>query len=65
MMPRRHENPAIICTGFAVSGWSAAKPYVLFIAIDLAPALRCYGILMAKKPQFSVLTRGGMPMGKK
>jgi hypothetical protein len=55
MIRRRHENPAIIYTGFAVSGWGASKPNVLFIAIDdLAPALRCYGILMAKMPQFSV-----------
>jgi hypothetical protein len=56
---------AIVCLGFATSSWSASKPNVLFIAIDdLAPALRCYGILMAKMPQFSVLTRG-VPMGKK
>ena len=52
MIPRRHENPVIICTGFAVSGWSAAKPYVLFIAIDLAPALLRHSD--GKMPQFSV-----------
>ena len=64
-MPRRHENPAIICTGFTVSGWSTAKPYVFFIAIDLAPALRCYGILTAKMPHIDWLTAVGIPMRKK
>jgi hypothetical protein len=45
---------AIVCLGFANSSWGASKPNVLFIAIDLAPTLRCYGILIAKIPQFSV-----------
>ena len=41
---------------FASMGWSAQKPNVLFIAIDdLAPALRCYGNLIAKTPHIDRL----------
>ncbi len=44
----------------------AAKPNVLFIAIDdLAPALRCYGNLIAKLPHVDWLTAAGIPMRKK
>ena len=43
----------------AVTGW-AAKPNVLFIAVDdLAPALRCYGNLIAKTPHIDRLAGNG------
>ena len=45
---------------FASMGW-AAKPNVLFIAIDdLAPALRCYGNLIAKTPHIDRLAATGV-----
>ena len=45
---------------FASMGW-AAKPNVLFIAIDdLAPALRCYGNLIAKTPHIDRLSASGV-----
>ena len=38
-----------------------AKPNVLFIAIDdLAPALRCYGNLIAKTPHIDRLAASGV-----
>ena len=44
----------------AVTGW-AAKPNVLFIAVDdLAPALRCYGNLIAKTPHIDRLAATGV-----
>ena len=44
----------------AATTW-AAKPNVLFIAIDdLAPALRCYGILIAKTPHIDRLAATGV-----
>ena len=45
---------------FATNSW-AAKPNVLFIAIDdLAPALRCYGNLIAKTPHIDHLATSGV-----
>lgn len=36
--------------------WAVDKPNILFIAIDdLAPALRCYGNLIAKTPHIDRL----------
>ncbi len=47
-------------------GWAAKKPNVLFIAIDdLAPALRCYGNLIAKTPYIDRLAASGALKGKK
>ena len=57
--------PVILCLSFVSVGWSASKPNVLFIAIDdLAPALRCYGNLIAKTPHIDRLAASGVPMGK-
>ncbi|MDE2681583.1 MAG: sulfatase [Verrucomicrobiota bacterium] len=51
----------ILCLGFVSVGWSATKPNVLFIAIDdLAPALRCYGNLIAKTPHIDRLAVSGV-----
>ena len=45
---------------FTATTW-AAKPNVLFIAIDdLAPALRCYGNLIAKTPHIDRLAATGV-----
>lgn len=42
-------------------GWAADKPNILFIAIDdLAPALRCYGNLIAKTPHIDRLAASGV-----
>ena len=50
---------AYLC--FAFPGWAAKKPNVLFIAIDdLAPALRCYGNLIAKTPHIDRLAATGV-----
>ena len=52
---------AIFCIGIATVGWGDAKPNVLFIAIDdLAPALRCYGNLIAKTPYIDRLAATGV-----
>ena len=52
---------AVFCISFAVSGWGAKKPNVLFIAIDdLAPALRCYGNLIARTPHIDRLAASGV-----
>jgi uncharacterized sulfatase len=52
---------AIFCIGIATVGWGDAKPNVLFIAIDdLAPALRCYGNLIAKTPHIDRLAASGV-----
>jgi uncharacterized sulfatase len=52
---------ASFCIGIATVGWGAAKPNVLFIAIDdLAPALRCYGNLIAKTPYIDRLAATGV-----
>ena len=41
--------------------WAVDKPNVLFIAIDdLAPALRCYGNLIAKTPHIDRLAASGV-----
>jgi hypothetical protein len=57
---------ASFCIGIAIVGWGAAKPNVLFIAIDdLAPALRCYGNLIAKTPYIDRLAASGVLKGKK
>jgi uncharacterized sulfatase len=51
----------ILCLSFVSVGWSASKPNVLFIAIDdLAPALRCYGDLIAKTPHIDRLAASGV-----
>ena len=51
----------ILCLSFVSVGWSAPKPNVLFIAIDdLAPALRCYGNLIAKTPHIDRLAASGV-----
>ena len=43
------------------TGWAADNPNVLFIAIDdLAPALRCYGNLIAKTPNIDRLATSGV-----
>jgi len=43
------------------TGWAADKPNILFIAIDdLAPALRCYGNLIAKTPHIDRLAASGV-----
>ena len=45
----------------STTGWAADKPNVLFIAIDdLAPALRCYGNLIAKTPHIDHLATCGV-----
>ena len=45
----------------STTGWAADKPNVLFIAIDdLAPALRCYGNLIAKTPNIDRLATSGV-----
>ena len=45
----------------STTGWAADKPNVLFIAIDdLAPALRCYGNLIAKTPHIDHLATSGV-----
>ena len=45
----------------STTGWAADKPNVLFIAIDdLAPALRCYGNLIAKTPHIDRLAASGV-----
>jgi len=42
-------------------GWAAKKPNILFIAIDdLAPALRCYGTLIARTPHIDRLAASGV-----
>ena len=42
-------------------GWAVDKPNILFIAIDdLAPALRCYGNLIAKTPHIDRLAASGV-----
>jgi len=52
---------AIFCIGIATVGWGDAKPNVLFIATDdLAPALRCYGNLIAKTPYIDRLAATGV-----
>ena len=52
---------AVFCISFSVSGWGAKKPNVLFIAIDdLAPALRCYGNLIARTPHIDRLAASGV-----
>ena len=51
----------ILCLSFVSVGWSAPKPNVLFIAIDdLAPALRCYGNLIARTPHIDRLAASGV-----
>ena len=41
--------------------WAVDKPNILFIAIDdLAPALRCYGNLIAKTPHIDRLAASGV-----
>ena len=55
-----------LCMGFVSVGLSAAKPNVLFIAIDdLAPALRCYGNLIARTPHIDRLAASEVLKGKK
>jgi uncharacterized sulfatase len=50
----------IVLLFLAGTSW-AAKPNVLFIAIDdLAPALRCYGNLIAKTPHIDRLAASGV-----
>ena len=52
---------AIFYIGIVTGSWGAAKPNILFIAIDdLAPALRCYGNLIAKTPHIDRLAASGV-----